>query len=255
VQARSLLTVAIWEALATESRGRPVARLGSSVFPGAFASDRLLVSTQTTTVLIRLALTSSRCSTSAGCRYPGLDPSGSPKSTHQTCPRRITAGPAPTPVRPPSFGVGTLLPRDHHRVARLGRSPGSMPRSDRGHDGAVPRTHAQPEPTARCASSSALGRRHRSLRTARRGEKWRSSSRSSITGNTSAPQESAAPARADGGPSRSRGGRRKTGSPAPAPRCRLPRARACRWCPHRPGGRARRREAATPSLRGQSAQQ
>src|SRR5213593_591421 len=117
----SLFTVAIWEALATESRGRPVARLGNSVFPGAFASDRLLVSTQTTTVLIRLALTSSRCSTSAGCRYPGLDPSGSPKSTHQTCPRRITAGPAPTPVRPPSFGVGTLLPRDDHPVPRLGR--------------------------------------------------------------------------------------------------------------------------------------
>ena len=67
MQARSLLTVAIWEALATESRGRPLVRLGNSMF--------------------------------------------------QTCPRRITAGPAPTPVRPPSFGVGTLLPRDHHRVA------------------------------------------------------------------------------------------------------------------------------------------
>jgi len=61
-----LLIVAIWDALATESRRSPVLRLGRSVLPGALASAVLLVSTQTTTVLIRLALTSSRCSTKTG---------------------------------------------------------------------------------------------------------------------------------------------------------------------------------------------
>jgi hypothetical protein len=54
-----LFTVAICDAFATESCGNPVARFGNSMFPGAFASNRLLVRTQTTTVLIRLALTRS----------------------------------------------------------------------------------------------------------------------------------------------------------------------------------------------------
>lgn len=63
-----LFTVTSCEAFATESRASPVARLGSSVFPGARPSAMLLVRTQTTTVLILLAFTSSRCRTSAGCR-------------------------------------------------------------------------------------------------------------------------------------------------------------------------------------------
>ena len=46
--------VVIWEALATESWGRPVAFAGSSVFPGASAQVRLLVSGTQTTVAIRL---------------------------------------------------------------------------------------------------------------------------------------------------------------------------------------------------------
>src|SRR6188768_4449603 len=55
-----LFTVATWEALATESRARPVARLGSRVLPGARASRLLLVNTHTTTVAKLLRLTSSR---------------------------------------------------------------------------------------------------------------------------------------------------------------------------------------------------
>ncbi len=62
----ALSTVEICDAFATESLGRPVWRRSSSVFPGALACALLLVSTHTTTVLIRLALTSSRCRTSAG---------------------------------------------------------------------------------------------------------------------------------------------------------------------------------------------
>src|SRR5258706_10466814 len=53
-----LFTVAICEALATESRGRPVNRFDSRVLPGAAASASLLVSTQTKTVANLLALTS-----------------------------------------------------------------------------------------------------------------------------------------------------------------------------------------------------
>jgi len=59
------------------------------IYRSCNAKARLLVSTQTTTVLIRLAFTSSRCSTSAGWRNPGSEPRGSAKSTHQICPRRI----------------------------------------------------------------------------------------------------------------------------------------------------------------------
>lgn len=44
----------IWEALATESLGKPVALAGSRVFPGASAQTRLLVQGTQTTVAIRL---------------------------------------------------------------------------------------------------------------------------------------------------------------------------------------------------------
>ena len=46
--------VMIWEALATESLGRPVARAGRSTLPGASAHRRLLVKGTQTTLLIRL---------------------------------------------------------------------------------------------------------------------------------------------------------------------------------------------------------
>jgi len=65
--ARSFLsTVAICEAFATESLGRPVIRLGRSVLPGADARARLLVNTHNTTVFSLLALTSFLCNTTAG---------------------------------------------------------------------------------------------------------------------------------------------------------------------------------------------
>jgi hypothetical protein len=119
------LTVAICEALATESRGRPVARFGSKVLPGAFASRRLLVRTQTTTVLMRLALTSSRWRTSAGWRYPGFEPLGSPKSTYHTWPRRIIAGlPGFIDHAVPGLGgVQGMTPPGHELARRLSQEP------------------------------------------------------------------------------------------------------------------------------------
>ena len=66
VSRSSLFSVAICEALATESMGRPVSLRGKGVFPVAPPRALLLVRTQTTTVSIRLAFTSSRWMTSAG---------------------------------------------------------------------------------------------------------------------------------------------------------------------------------------------
>lgn len=120
VSKSDLSRVAICDALATESRRSPVRRRGRSVLPGALARAVLLVSRQTTTVLIRLALTSSRCNTRAGCRYPGSEPCGTAKSTHQICPRRIN-GASPSP------GEGRLL-YDAAPQRRRGRRPADRPR-------------------------------------------------------------------------------------------------------------------------------
>ena len=76
--------VMIWETLATESLGRPVARAGRSTLPGASAHRRLLVKGTHTTLLIRLRFSASPCTTRTGLRKPGpegLDLEGLP-STH-----------------------------------------------------------------------------------------------------------------------------------------------------------------------------
>jgi hypothetical protein len=76
-----------------ESRPRTILGWASArvVFAGLLAAGCAPPApvTQTTTVLILLALTSSRWRITAGCRYPGSEPCGSANSTHQTCPRRI----------------------------------------------------------------------------------------------------------------------------------------------------------------------
>jgi hypothetical protein len=63
--------VMIWEALATESLGRPVARAGRSTLPGASAHRRLLVKGTQTTLLIRLRLSASPWTTRTGLRKTG----------------------------------------------------------------------------------------------------------------------------------------------------------------------------------------
>ena len=82
--------VMIWEALATESLGRPVARAGSSTLPGAFAQPRLLVKGTQTTVRRRLRLSESPWTTTTGLRKPGPEPVGSGRLAQYTCPWAIT---------------------------------------------------------------------------------------------------------------------------------------------------------------------
>jgi hypothetical protein len=82
--------VMIWEALATESLGRPVARAGRSTLPGASAQPRLLVKGTQTTVLMRLRLRASPWTTRTGLRNPGPDPVGSGRFAQYTWPWATT---------------------------------------------------------------------------------------------------------------------------------------------------------------------
>lgn len=82
--------VMIWDALATESLGRPVARSGRSTLPGASAQRRLLVKETQTTVLIRLRFRASPWTTRTGLRKPAPDPVGSGRLAQYTWPWAIT---------------------------------------------------------------------------------------------------------------------------------------------------------------------
>jgi hypothetical protein len=82
--------VMIWEALATESLGRPVARAGRSTLPGASAQLRLLVKGTHTTLLIRLRFSASPCTTRTGRRKPGPEPVGSGRFAQYTWPWATT---------------------------------------------------------------------------------------------------------------------------------------------------------------------
>jgi hypothetical protein len=104
--------VMIWEALATESLGRPVARAGSSTLPGASAQRRLLVKGTHTTVLIRLRFSSSPCTTRTGRRKPGREPAGSGRFAQYTWPWATTIRRFQVCVLPPLKwrDPGTCLP-------------------------------------------------------------------------------------------------------------------------------------------------
>ena len=82
--------VIIWEALATESLGRPVARAGKSTLPGASAQPRLPVKGTQTTVLMRFRFRASPWTTTTGLRNPGPDPVGSGRFAQYTWPWAIT---------------------------------------------------------------------------------------------------------------------------------------------------------------------
>ena len=82
--------VMIWEALATESFGRPVARAGRSTLPGASAQRRLLVKATHTTLRIRLRFSASPWTTRTGLRKPGPEPVGSGRFAQYTWPWATT---------------------------------------------------------------------------------------------------------------------------------------------------------------------
>ena len=104
--------VMIWEALATESLGRPVARAGRSTLPGASAQRRLLVKGTHTTLLIRLRFSASPCTTRTGLRKPGPEPAGSGRFAQYTWPWATTIRRFQVRVLPPLKGrdQGTCLP-------------------------------------------------------------------------------------------------------------------------------------------------
>ena len=82
--------VMIWETLATESFGRPVARAGRSTLPGASAQCRLLVRGTHTTLRIWLRFSASPWTTRTGLRKPGPEPVGSGRFAQYTWPWAIT---------------------------------------------------------------------------------------------------------------------------------------------------------------------
>jgi hypothetical protein len=114
--------VIIWEALATESLGRPVARAGRSTLPGASAHRRLLVKGTHTTLLIRLRFSASPWTTRTGRRKPGPEPVGSGRFAQYTWPWATTNRRLQACVLPPPkwLDPGTCLPL---------RRPDSSPRS------------------------------------------------------------------------------------------------------------------------------
>jgi len=114
-------TVMIWEALATESLERPVARAGSRTLPGASAQPRLLVNGTHTIVRMRLRLSVSPWTTRTGLRKPGPEPVGSGKSAQYTWPWVITI---------PRFAASVLPPlrRPDQTEYRSLRTHGSSPR-------------------------------------------------------------------------------------------------------------------------------
>jgi hypothetical protein len=114
--------VMIWEALATESLGRPVARAGRSTLPGACAQRRLLVKGTHTTLLIRLRFSASPWTTRTGLRKPGPEPVGSGRFAQYTWPWATTIRRVQVSVLPPLkwLDPGTCLP-----LRKLDSSPQS----------------------------------------------------------------------------------------------------------------------------------
>ena len=110
----------IWEALATESLGRPVARAGRSTLPGASAHRRLLVKGTQTTLLIRLRFSASPWTTRTGLRKPGSEPVGSGRFAQYTWPWATTIRRLQVCVLPllKWLDPGTCLP-----LRRLDSSP------------------------------------------------------------------------------------------------------------------------------------
>ena len=102
----------IWEALATDSLGRPVARAGRSTLPGASAQPRLLVNGTQTTVLSRLRFSGSPWTTRTGRRKPGPEPVGSGRFAQYTWPWATTIRRLQARVLPPLKwrDPGTCLP-------------------------------------------------------------------------------------------------------------------------------------------------
>jgi len=121
--------VMIWEALATESLGRPVARAGSRTLPGASAQPRLLVNGTHTIVRMRLRLSLSPWTTRTGLRKPGPEPVGSGKSAQYTRPWVITIQRFATSVLP-------RLKWPDQTECRSPRTRGSWSRSRLGDRGA-----------------------------------------------------------------------------------------------------------------------
>jgi hypothetical protein len=110
----------IWEALATESLGRPVVRAGRSTLPGASAHRRLLVKGTQTTLLIRLRFSASPWTTRTGLRKPGSEPVGSGRFAQYTWPWATTIRRLQVCVLPllKWLDPGTCLP-----LRRLDSSP------------------------------------------------------------------------------------------------------------------------------------
>lgn len=123
--------VMIWEAFATESLGRPVARAGRNTLPGASAQRRLLVKGTQTTVLRRLRFRGSPWTTRTGLRKPGPEPVGSGRLAQYTWPWATTIRRLQVCVLPP--------PKWLDRVGCLySRRPDSSPRLQ-------PRAHGAPD--------------------------------------------------------------------------------------------------------------
>jgi hypothetical protein len=114
--------VMIWEALATESLGRAVARAGRSTLPGASAQRRLLDKGTHTTLLIRLRFSASPWTTRTGLRKPGPEPVGSGRFAQYTWPWATTNRRFQVCVLPPRkwLDPGTCRP-----LRRLDSSPRS----------------------------------------------------------------------------------------------------------------------------------
>jgi hypothetical protein len=83
-------TVIICDTLITDGFESPDSDLATRTFPGASASERLDVTTVTTTVAMRLSLNGFDWTISTGRRNPGPDPVGVGKVAHQISPRLMT---------------------------------------------------------------------------------------------------------------------------------------------------------------------
>lgn len=118
---KSRSRVMIWEALATESLGRPAARAGRSTVPGASAQRRLLVNGTQTTVFTRLRFNASPWITTTGLRKPGPEPVGSGRLAQYTWPWATT-------IRRFQGLVSPLLKRLDRVGYLCSRRPDSSPR-------------------------------------------------------------------------------------------------------------------------------
>ena len=75
--------------LTTEPEGNPDCLDVSHKFPGSITREAFVVRNATKTVLMGVELKLFADTISAGLRYPGSDPLGSPASLHQISPRFI----------------------------------------------------------------------------------------------------------------------------------------------------------------------